>query len=467
MTTSFDVRRQRAPLRLGLRENAAQFTLLVAVNALVGGMVGQQQTTLPLLAEQSFVLSGYTFVFAYVAAFGVAKAASNYVAGVLSDRFGRKPVLLAGWLFALPVPMLIMWAPSWGWIVFANVLLGVNQGLAWSTTVTMKIDLVGPQQRGLAMGLNEAAGYMAVAATSLVAGWIAAEYGLRPAPFMLGLAYAAIAMVLVVFFVRETRDFVRLEIAGEAVPRITRTNTVAPGGSAPAPELQPRPARIEVPGNARIFADVTWHDPALSSASLAGLANNLNFGLSWGVFPLLFAAEGMNVAEIGLLVALYPLVWGVGQLGTGWLSDRAGRKPLVTIGMLLQALALAIIAASTGMPGWIVGTMVLGVGSALVYPALLAVIGDVAHPLWRGRAVGIYRVWRDLGYAAGALLGGVIADALSLGAAVWGATILSAFVALVVGIRLPETLPRTETPALGAAEPVERSTREHQQRNEP
>lgn len=401
--------------QLGLRQNAAQFTLLVAVNALVGGMVGQQQTTLPLLAEQVFHLTGYTFVFAYVAAFGIAKAASNYVAGVLSDRHGRRPVLLAGWLFGLPVPLLIMWAPTWEWIIVANILLGINQGLAWSTTVTMKIDLVGPRQRGLAMGLNEAAGYLAVALTSAAAGWIAAQHGLRPAPFLLGVAYTVIALVVVTLFVRETRGFVALE------------STVG----SPAGQLSDR----------RIFADVSWRDPALSSASLAGMANNLNFGLSWGVFPLLFAAAGLGLREIGLLVALYPLVWGVGQLATGWLSDLVGRKPLVTLGMFLQAGALALIAAADTMPGWALGTAVLGVGSALVYPALLAVIGDVAAPEWRGRAVGIYRVWRDLGYTAGALLGGLVADATSLNSAVWVAAGLSAAAGAVVLIRLGETHP--------------------------
>lgn len=412
--------------RLGLRENAPpQFALLVAVNALVGGMVGQQQTTLPLLAEQVFGLAGYSFVFAYVAVFGIAKAASNYVAGIFSDRYGRKPVLLAGWLFGLPVPLLIMWAPSWEWIILANLFLGINQGLAWSTTVTMKIDLVGPKQRGLAMGLNEAAGYLAVSVTSMAAGWIAAEHGLRPAPFLLGLAYAVIALVVVSLFVRETRGFVELEAA--------------------APE--PSQSRATGLSNAQIFTLVSWRDRALSSASLAGMANNLNFGLSWGVFPLLFAGAGLRLGQVGLLVALYPLVWGFGQLATGWLSDHLGRKPLVTAGMFLQAAALAVIAASHAMPGWAAGTMLLGLGSALVYPALLAVIGDVAAPEWRGRAVGIYRVWRDLGYTAGALLGGLVADAVGLSSAVWAAAGLSTAVGMVVAYRLFETHPGKRTAA--------------------
>lgn len=405
------------PIRLGLRENAAQFILLVAVNALVGGMVGQQQTILPLLAERTFQLTGYAFIFAYVAAFGVTKAAANYLAGTLADRYGRKPVLVAGWLFALPVPLLIIWAPSWGWIVFANVLLGINQGLSWSTTVMMKIDLVGPRQRGLAMGLNEAAGYGAVAVTSLLAGVLAEQYGLRPAPFLLGLSYAVIALILSTLFIRETRDHVALESS----------------------TMQPAQAGLT---NTRIFADTTWREPALSAASQAGLVNNLNFGLSWGVFPLLFATAGLNVAQIAILVALYPAVWGLGQLATGWLSDRWGRKPFVALGMLLQAAALAVIAASPGFVGWAIGAIVLGLGTAMVYPVLLAVVGDVAHPTWRARAVGVYRLWRDLGYAFGALIGGLVADAFGLAAAVWAAAALSLASAVIVLVRMYETHPR-------------------------
>ena len=403
-------------VRLGLRENAAQFTLLVAVNALVGGMVGQQQTVLPLLAEQQFGLTGYSFIFAYVAAFGITKAATNYLAGTLSDRFGRKPVLVAGWLFAIPVPLLIIWAPSWGWVVLANVLLGINQGLSWSTTVVMKIDLVGPRQRGLAMGFNEAAGYGAVAVTSLLAGALAQQYGLRPAPFLIGLCYTALALVLSTVFIRETRGHVAVEAA----------------------TADPAAAQLS---NGRIFADTTWRQPALSSASQAGLVNNLNFGLSWGVFPLLFATADLDVARIGILVALYPAVWGAGQLVTGALSDRWGRKPFVTIGMFTQAAGLAVIAFSDGVAGWAAGSVVLGLGTAMVYPTLLAVVGDVAHPTWRGRAVGIYRVWRDLGYAVGAIIGGIVADLWSLTAAVWVAAGLSLLSGLVVAVRMYETHP--------------------------
>lgn len=403
--------------RLGLRENAGQFALLVAVNALVGGMVGQQQTTLPLLATQEFGLDGYAFIFTYIAAFGVTKAAANYVAGTLSDRIGRKRVLLAGWLFALPVPLLIIWAPNWGWIILANVLLGINQGLAWSTTVTMKVDLVGPKQRGLAMGFNEAAGYGAVAVTSLAAGWLADQFGLRPAPFLLGVAYTILALALVLFFVRETRGHANLEAQAHANQAADLTS-------------------------AQVFGLTTWRDPSLSSASQVGLVNNLNFGLSWGVFPLLFASRGLEIAQIGILIALYPAVWGAGQLLTGWLSDRWGRKRLITTGMLTQAVGMAVIALSGEFLGWAFGAILLGAGTAMVCPALLAVVGDVAHPAWRGRAIGIYRVWRDLGYAFGALVGGLIASTLGLTFAVWGAAALSLVSAIAAIVRLRETNPR-------------------------
>ncbi|MFP5253055.1 MAG: MFS transporter [Actinomycetes bacterium] len=418
-----------APPALGLRANAAQFTVLVAVNALVGGMVGQQQTVLPLLARDEFGLTGYTFMFTYVVAFGITKAAANYVAGIWSDRHGRKPVLVVGWLFALPVPLMLIWAPSWGWVVAANVLLGVNQGLTWSTTVIMKIDLVGPRQRGLAMGLNEAAGYGAVALTSMAAGYLAAEHGLRPAPFLLGLAYTALALGLSTLVVRETRGHAELEATDHA-PRSDGRHDHLHGGLS----------------NREVLVQTSLREPALSSASLAGLVNNLNFGLSWGLFPLLFAGAGLAVDRIGLLFALYPAVWGLGQLFTGALSDRWGRKHLITWGMLAQAAALAVIAASSSFWPWAGGTVLLGAGTAMVYPTLLAAVGDVAHPTWRGRAVGIYRVWRDLGYAVGALMGGVVADLWSLRAAVWAAAGVSVAAALVVALRMYETHHRSADP---------------------
>lgn len=410
------------PISLGLRANAPQFTVLVAINALVGGMVGQQQTVLPLLAEDEFGLTGYTFMFTYVVAFGITKATANYFAGTWSDKYGRKPVLIAGWLFAVPVPLMLIWAPNWGWVVAANVLLGINQGLTWSTTVIMKIDLVGPKQRGLAMGLNEAAGYGAVAVTSMAAGYLAAEYGLRPAPFLLGLTYTALALGLSTLAVRETRDHAKVEAVGY-VPRADGRHDHLHS------ELS----------NREVFTQASFREPALSSASQAGLVNNLNFGLSWGIFPLLFASSGLPVGQIGVLFALYPAVWGIGQLFTGTLSDRWGRKHLITTGMFTQATALAVIAAADSFGLWAVSTMLLGAGTAMVYPTLLAAIGDVAHPEWRGRAVGIYRVWRDLGYAVGALMGGVVADLWSLRTAVGVAAAVSVFSALVVAFRMYET----------------------------
>ncbi|MCT1515566.1 MFS transporter [Dietzia cercidiphylli] len=416
------MRSERTP-ELGLKANAAQFTLLVAINALVGGMVGQQQTVLPLLATELFGLTGYTFIFTYVAAFGVTKAIANYFAGTFSDRYGRKPVLLVGWLFAIPVPLMLIWAPDWSWVVAANVLLGINQGLTWSTTVVMKIDLVGPRQRGLAMGLNEAAGYGAVAVTSLLAGYLAGQYGLRPAPFLVGVAYTALALVLSGIFVRETRDHALLD-AGR--------HTARPDGLHDHLHADMTDREIAI--------QTSFREPALSSASQAGLVNNLNFGLSWGLFPLLFATAGLTVGQIGLLFALYPAVWGVGQLFTGALSDRVGRKHLISVGMATQAAALVVIALGNGFGMWAVGTMILGAGTAMVYPTLLAAIGDVAHPVWRGRAVGVYRVWRDLGYAVGAVFGGIVADAMGMHAAVWAAAAVSAASAAAVAIRMYETL---------------------------
>ncbi|QTJ71189.1 MFS transporter (plasmid) [Rhodococcus sp. ZPP] len=422
------------PIRLGLGANLAQFSLLVAVNALVGGMVGQQQTVLPLLAADEFALTGYTFIFTYVAAFGITKAAANYVAGTFSDRYGRKPVLLVGWLFAIPVPLMLIAAPNWWWIVAANVLLGINQGLTWSTTVVMKIDLVGPARRGLAMGLNEAAGYGAVAVSSLLAGYLAEQYGLRPTPFLLGLAYTALALLLSGVFIHETRDHARLE-AAQHIPRADGAHDHLHAG------LTDR----------QIAAATSFTEPALSSASQAGLVNNLNFGLSWGLFPLLFATADLPAGQIGLLFALYPGVWGAGQLVTGALSDRIGRKHLITAGMALQAAALALIATSDAFLGWAAGTVLLGAGTAMVYPTLLAVIGDVAHPAWRGRAVGIYRVWRDSGYAVGAIAGGIVADLMGMHAAVWAAAAVSAACALAVAARMYETNPRPINTSTGLA----------------
>ena len=409
-------------IELGLRRNAAQFTLLVVVNALVGGMLGQERTVLPLLGEQVFGIRAYTAGLSFILVFGVAKAATNYVAGTWSDRFGRKPVLVAGWLIAVPVPLLLIWAPSWAWVIVANVALGISQGLTWSTTVVMKIDLVGPSRRGLAMGLNEAAGYGAVAVTALATGYLAQDYGLRPAPFLLGIAFAALGLGLSTVAVKETRGHARLEAATHR-PRADGLHDHLHGALT----------------NRQVFIQTSFREPALSSASQAGLVNNLNDGLAWGLFPILFAGAGLSVGRIGVLAALYPAVWGVGQLITGALSDRFGRKWMIAAGMWLQAVALALVALGDSFTLWALAAVLLGVGTAMVYPTLLAAIGDVAHPAWRARAVGTYRLWRDGGFAVGALLAGVVADALGIRAAIWTVAALTAASGLVVATRMYET----------------------------
>ncbi len=415
-------------IELGLRQNAAQFTLLVVVNALVGGMLGQERTVLPLLGQQEFGITAYTAGLSFILAFGIAKAATNYFAGTWSDRFGRKPVLVAGWLVAVPVPFMLIWAPSWTWIIVANVLLGISQGLTWSTTVVMKIDLVGPARRGLAMGLNEAAGYAAVAVTALATGYIAESYGLRPEPFFLGIAFAALGLGLSTLGVKETREHARLEATGHVARADGKHDHLHS-------ELT----------NGQVFMQTSFKEPALSSASQAGLVNNLNDGLAWGLFPILFASAGLSVGKIGVLAAIYPAVWGVGQLITGALSDRWGRKWLIAAGMWLQAVALALIALAESFPLWAVAAVLLGAGTAMVYPTLLASIGDVAHPAWRARSVGVYRLWRDGGFAVGALLAGIVADALGVEAAVWTVAALTAVSGLVVALRMYETHHRPTT----------------------
>jgi MFS family permease len=405
-------------IRLGLKQNLAQFSLLVAVNALVGGTLGQERTVVPLLAEQTFHLNGYGAALTFIVAFGIVKAVTNFFAGTLSDRYGRKPVLVAGWLVALPVPALLIWAPSWWWVVAANVLLGINQGLTWSTTVIMKIDLVGPARRGLAMGFNEAAGYGAVAVTALVTGWLAQTYGLRPAPFLLGAAYIALGLGLSVVAVKETQGHARQEAAGHVT-----TNSDLHG------ELTTR----------EIMLLTSFKEKALSAASQAGMVNNLNDGLAWGLFPLLFTQHGLTISQVGVLAALYPAVWGVGQLVTGGLSDRIGRKWLIAGGMWVQAVALGMYAIGTTFGSWAVAAVLLGVGTAMVYPTLLAAIGDVAHPTWRARSVGVYRLWRDGGFAVGAVLAGVLADAYGISAAVWAVAAITAASGGVVAVRMYET----------------------------
>lgn len=405
-------------VRLGIRANLPQFALLVGVNALVGGMLGQERTVLPLLAKSEFGLSGFTTALTFIVAFGLVKAATNFFAGSWSDRFGRKPVLVAGWLIGLPIPFLLMWAPTWGWVVAANVLLGMNQGLSWSATVIMKIDLAGPERRGMAMGINEAAGYLAVSAAALATGYIAAVAGLRPEPFYLGVVFAALGLGLSVFAVRETHSHVKHEAANHVGADTGQMSTKD------------------------VFMETSFRNRSLSAVSQAGLVNNLNDGMAWGLLPIYYAAAGLSISQIGILAAVYPAVWGLGQLVTGAMSDRFGRKWMIAGGMGLQGVAIAGIAIGSSFGIWIVTGLVLGLGTALVYPTLLAAVGDVAHPTWRASAVGAYRLWRDAGFAVGAVLTGVIADAVSARAAIVVVAALTIVSGLVVVGRMAETHPR-------------------------
>jgi MFS family permease len=383
-----------APPRLGLGANLPQFSLLVLVNAFVGAMVGMERTILPAIAEHDFHLAAKSAVLSFIVAFGIAKALTNYLAGRLSDRVGRKHVLVAGWLIAAPVPLMLMWAPTWSWIVGANILLGISQGLTWSTTVIMKIDLAGARQRGLAMGLNEFAGYIAVAASALATGWIAARYGLRPQPFYLGLGFVAMGLGLSALAVRETKQ----HVAEESRQLDASRELIGP---------TPR----------EIFWRTTIFDRNLSSVCQVGLVNNLNDGMAWGLFPLVFAAKRMGLEQIAWLAAIYPATWGVAQLFTGAWSDRVGRKWLIVTGMWVQAGGIVVVLAASAFSWLAAGGVLLGLGTAMVYPTLLAAIGDVAAPAWRASAVGTYRLWRDLGYAIGALLAGITADVFGLSAA--------------------------------------------------
>jgi MFS family permease len=402
-------------LRIGLRANAGQFALLVGVSALVGGMVGQERTIVPLLGLERFGLPTATAALSFLVAFGLSKAVTNLVAGVLADRLGRKPVLVAGWIAGLPVPFLLILAPDWGWVIGANILLGINQGLTWSTTVLMKIDLVGPRRRGLALGLNEASGYVAVAVAAFLTGLIAEAAGVRPAPFFLGIAIAGLGLGASVLLVHETRGHALREGAAQ-------------------------PAR-DVPW-LRLLWRSSVSDRSLSAASQAGLVNNLNDALAWGLLPIVQAAAGLPLGEIGLLAAAYPATWGIAQVATGALSDRVGRKRLIVVGMLAQAAAIASIAAWTGFVPWLASAICLGLGTAMVYPTLIAVVADVADPARRGAVTGIYRFWRDLGFAVGAILVGLIADRFDARTAIVAVAVLTAGSGVVVGLRMRETRPR-------------------------
>ncbi len=394
----------------GLAANWRQFALLALINAFVGGMVGLERTVVPLIGAEEFHLTSATLVTSFIVSFGVVKALANLVSGILADRWGRKHVLVLGWLAGLPVPFMIMWGPSWGWIIAANALLGINQGLAWSMTVVMKVDLVGTKSRGLAVGLNEFAGYLAVGGTAFLTGYLASSYGLRPVPIYLGVVYAVAGAVLSVLLVRDTHEHVTTEIA-----------------NAPAPSTI---------GFREIFALMTFRDRNLFAASQAGLVNNLNDGMSWGIFPLFFASFGLGVERIGILKAIYPAVWGVLQIVTGPLSDRWGRKGLIASGMWVQAAGLFLTALTQRFEYWLIGSVLLGLGTAMVYPSLIAAVSDASHPSWRARSLSVYRFWRDLGYAIGALLSGLIADFLGFSAAISAVAALTFFSGVVVAVMM-------------------------------
>ncbi len=401
--------------RLGVGANWRQFTLLVVVNAFVGAMVGMERTVVPLLAEQDFGIASASATLSFLVAFGMVKAATNLAAGHFSDRYGRKPLLVAGWVAALPVAPMIIWAPSWGFVVAANVFLGINQGLAWSTTVIMKIDLAGPRRRGLALGLNEAAGYGAVAVAAFFTGVLASRYGPRPAPFLLGIGIAITGLVLSVVFVRETRGHAAEE---------SRAHAELP---------EPRAFRTT-------FVETTLRDPSLSAICQAGLVNNLNDAMVWGLVPLFLASEGLSVSQIGVVTAIYPASWGLAQLATGAWSDRVGRKQLIVAGMWLQAVGILGFVAIASYGGWVASALAMGLGTALVYPTLIAAISDRAHPAWRASAVGVYRLWRDLGYAAGGLLVGLVADAVGMSSAIVAVGVLTAVSGVVVAARMRDAI---------------------------
>lgn len=412
-------------VRLGLKENWRQFALLVLINAFVGGMVGIERTVVPLIGSEEFGIASTTIVVSFIVSFGVIKALANLVSGQLADTWGRKRVLVLGWLVGLPVPFMIIWAPSWGWVIAANALLGINQGLAWSMTVIMKVDLVGPKSRGLAVGLNEFAGYLAVGVTAFLTGYLASRYGLRPVPIYLGIGYAVLGALLSIMLVRDTRDHVRLETA------------TSPKQSTPMSFRE-------------IFVLTSFGDRNLFAASQAGLVNNLNDGMSWGIFPLFFASFGLGVERIGILKAVYPATWGILQVATGPLSDRWGRKGLIVAGMWIQSGGLFLTATTRQYEWWFVGSLLLGLGTAMVYPSLIAAVSDASHPTWRARSLSVYRFWRDLGYAIGALSAGIIADLFGMAWAIGTIAALTFLSGAIVAVLMRERAGQSLDPAQNA-----------------
>ncbi len=393
--------------QLGLKENLNQFVLLIIVNAFVGGMVGMERTILPQIAEKEFHLAVNTAILSFIVVFGVVKAVTNYFTGSLANKFGRKNLLIVGWVVGIPVPLILMLADNWNWIVFANVLLGINQGLTWSSTVVMKIDLVGEKNRGLAMGLNEFAGYLSVAVVAFLTGWIASEYGLRPYPFYTGILLSILGLFVSIFFIKDTRHHVGLESSSSKLPRLKN-----------------------------VFWDTTLFDRNLGSVTQAGLINNLNDGMAWGLFPILLAQKNYSIGEIGIITATYPAVWGIGQLVTGKMSDHFRKKRMLFWGMLLQGVALLFFVFASSFFDYIVLSCILGWGTAMVYPTFLATIAENTHPVDRAKSLGVFRLWRDLGYAIGAILTGIIADMVGIDASIIVIGVLTVFSAIVIGGRM-------------------------------
>lgn len=393
--------------KLGLKENWKQFTLLVIINAFVGAMVGMERSVLPQIAEADFGMVVKTAVLSFIIVFGISKAITNYFAGILAEKLGRKRLLILGWLFAIPVPFVLMYANHWNWIVLANVLLGINQGLAWSSTVVMKIELVGDKQRGLAMGFNESAGYLSVGIVALATGYIAEKYGLRPYPFYLGIVFVVLGLLGSVFFVKDTRGHVKKAAAKSSIKKLEN-----------------------------LFKETTWKDPNLGSISQAGLVNNLNDGMIWGLFPILLASKNFTIGEIGLIVAVYPTVWGIGQLVTGKMADLFNKKKMLFYGMFGQAIALLGLVWAESFFDFITLSVVLGVGTAVVYPTFLAAMADHTHPEQRAESIGVFRLWRDLGYAVGAILTGVLLDFFGMSVSIMAIAILTFFSSFIIKIRM-------------------------------
>jgi MFS family permease len=398
---------QGTNVQLGLKENWKQFTLLVIINAFVGGMVGLERSILPQIAEQEFAIAAKTAILSFIIVFGIVKAITNYYTGALADKFGRKNLLVLGWIVAIPIPVILMYAPSWNWIIAANVLLGINQGLAWSSTVVMKIDLVGEKQRGFAMGINEFAGYISVALVSFLTGWIASNYGARPYPFFIGFVLVFLGLLGSIFLIKDTRSHVSMEGQQSSLPRLKN-----------------------------IFWDTTWKHKNLGAVTQAGLINNLNDGMIWGIFPILLAGKHFTIGEIGIITAVYPAVWGLGQLITGKMSDHFSKHKLLFWGMFLQAIALFVLIYANTMLEYLTLSSILGWGTAMVYPTFLATVAENTHPLDRAKSIGIFRLWRDLGYAIGAILTGIIADFLGLNAAIFFIAFLTLISAVIIKLRM-------------------------------